>query len=575
MVETLLKLGIFMLSNFGYWEFFRHKCKIGVYYLPAFTIAAQFMVLFAAGLLNLLGQAATVMYLFGLLLFAAALRREKKALLLPYLNWGYGVLVIATGMILLAVKGKEFATYDNFSHWAIVVKTMLNADRFPNFMDSAIQFQSYPLGASAYIYYFCKMIYSGESMQMLAQAFMMLCMMLPWFAILKKNSAAGTLFLVLMANFLLCYNVEIYDLPVDTLLPLAGMAAMLFLYRECLEKPDSQTNHIYCAIPFLCLLSQIKSSGVFFVAAAAVLLLVTIKKKEDILPHCAVCASPLVMMYLWSRHCDYVFTNASTSKHSIDLENYSIVFGEKGAEDIRMIIKGVLEYAVSRRELIFLVLWIAVLGILAFAAQRSVPKTYVKFVAGVLGIYAVYTVGLIGMYLFSMPLAEAFGSMERYMKTIDIAVYYLIVCYALFLVSKFDRQRMRAAVSALLVLLMIGTWRIYFGGFVSALQQNDTQSLTYKGKRDALQTLLEEYDVPLCRSYFLCIPEYSSYEYYVCQYLMDSTDIYNPKITEAAQMESAQYYEYAVILDEGNPIIEQWLQENYPDQAEERVIYLN
>lgn len=58
MVVKIIKLGLLMLSNLGYWEFFRSKSKLNVYFLPAFTIAAQFLVLFAAGLTNLLAEGA-------------------------------------------------------------------------------------------------------------------------------------------------------------------------------------------------------------------------------------------------------------------------------------------------------------------------------------------------------------------------------------------------------------------------------------------------------------------------------------------------------------------------------------
>lgn len=91
MVVKIIKLGLLMLSNLGYWEFFRSKSKLNVYFLPAFTIAAQFLVLFAAGLTNLLAEGAYAIYFLGLALFLAALGREKGALLKPYRNWGYGL----------------------------------------------------------------------------------------------------------------------------------------------------------------------------------------------------------------------------------------------------------------------------------------------------------------------------------------------------------------------------------------------------------------------------------------------------------------------------------------------------
>ena len=57
---TMVKLCLLMASNFGYWEAARRKWNMNVYLLPAVTIGAQFCVMFAAGLLNYLGEAAGV-----------------------------------------------------------------------------------------------------------------------------------------------------------------------------------------------------------------------------------------------------------------------------------------------------------------------------------------------------------------------------------------------------------------------------------------------------------------------------------------------------------------------------------
>ena len=48
------KLVLLMLSNFGYWEYFRKRWGIDLFFAPAFTLAAQFTVLFLPGLLNFL-----------------------------------------------------------------------------------------------------------------------------------------------------------------------------------------------------------------------------------------------------------------------------------------------------------------------------------------------------------------------------------------------------------------------------------------------------------------------------------------------------------------------------------------
>lgn len=89
---------------------------MNIYFLPAFTISLQVTILFCTGIFNCLKPAALLMF-------------------------GAGIL--------LACRGRMFVWYDNFSHWALVVKNMLLTDRFPTFLDTRIIFQEYPMGSAS------------------------------------------------------------------------------------------------------------------------------------------------------------------------------------------------------------------------------------------------------------------------------------------------------------------------------------------------------------------------------------------------------------------------------------------
>lgn len=80
-----------------------------------------------------------------------------------------------------------FVHYDNFSHWALVVKKIIETNRFPNGFDEIITFKEYPLGSAIFIYFFTKFTNTNESTQMLAQAYMMLVCIMPLFSNTKKQ----------------------------------------------------------------------------------------------------------------------------------------------------------------------------------------------------------------------------------------------------------------------------------------------------------------------------------------------------------------------------------------------------
>ena len=269
------KLILLMLSNFGYWEYFRKRWGIDLFFAPAFTIAAQFTVLFLPGLLNFLPEASYCLYFGGLFLLARALCREKWGAVLPYLNWGYLLFGAMLLIIAFTVYNQLFTWYDNFTHWGVVVKNMLEADRFPTFAQPAVGFMDYPLGASTTIYYFCRMTGTGEGVQMLAQGYAILCMILPVFAFGEKKNWFCLAFCLIITNLFLCYNIPITELLVVTLLPLTAGCLFLFLYWLYREKPEGQKpDRFWLALPMLFFTMNVKSSGILFVLVALVLMFI-------------------------------------------------------------------------------------------------------------------------------------------------------------------------------------------------------------------------------------------------------------------------------------------------------------
>ena len=164
----LLKFIIFFLSNFGYWEFLRKKTKINIYFLPSLTVALQISILYFAGLFNLLYEVAIVIWLSGVILLIYGYENGLETLNC-YKKVGYIFLAVSMIVALFYVRGKIFIHYDNFSHWAIVVKQMLTTNRYPNFQDTIIMFKEYPLGSATYIYYMALFVGKSESIQMFAQ----------------------------------------------------------------------------------------------------------------------------------------------------------------------------------------------------------------------------------------------------------------------------------------------------------------------------------------------------------------------------------------------------------------------
>lgn len=566
MIVTLLKLGLLLLSYLGWWEFFRGRCRMNVYFVPAFTIAAQFTVLFLPGLLNFLPEAAWALYLGGFLLLADALRREKLGFAKHYVNFGYLIFFAFLAVLALTFRGRVLTWFDNFTHWATAVKNMLSADRFPTFAQSAVTFQTYPLGGTAMIWYFSRFTSDQEDFWMLAQGFMMLCMLLPLFAWGKKGPLSA-LFLAAAGNFLLCYNTPLTDLLVDTLLPLAGTALLLLLHRECLRKEDPLDIRYFIVFAFWVM--NIKNAGTLYVLAGLVIALWRLKKGGASLRPLLLGALLLLAGWmLWERHCDYVFYNNAISQHEISLEYFQVHLGEKTPGDMLTIIGLVARDMVLRRELLWVWTAAAVLGLATWVLAPEKKRDFSCLILFFLVSFLVYAISLMAMYVTSMSLEAALElqSADRYFRIWEITAFFLLAVYGIALTEHLSHAApVSLALTAATVLLTFGC----YGSF-----QHIGQVRNYElQRRIRAEAPIDEYGVAPGYSYLICDQdERVWFPAFFWMYRMDTNQVAQVRVTGDELTELEKHYDYIVILDEGNPAIEAWVADTYPEQAGKTVI---
>lgn len=573
-IVALLRMILFFISNIGYWEWLRKKSKINAFFVPGLVIVSQITILFLAGLLNCLKITTLILFVAGLIFALYYLVTEKRQFVSAYMNEGFLFLFCAVFLCLFALRGKIFTSYDNFSHWALVVRNMLQTNRFPNFDDTLITFQSYPLGSSVYIYYFSKLISRSESIQMLAQCYMMLCFILPIFKNAKKYRIFNFVALTIFVNFIFNYNTSITDLLVDTLLPLEGMAAILFVFSECINKVDGAEKRvsILYAIPFLCTALQIKNSGVFFVAVACIIIITAAFKYQlNIRNSIVTCLSPFISLYLWKAHCAYVFPLSETTKHAMSVSNYRQVFEDKTPEDISIIVREFRSFIFQGKELYFLLAFLSAITLIVLFTKQNMKKL-IELWCVCVSIYITYMLGMFFMYLFSMPGGEAtsLASAERYRRTILIALYYMIIRFFIEMVSEIETKKTGWIVSIIAILMLVVTWRGERGSFITIFSPAIAES---PDERLWVENAIAKYDVLPQKSYIMCIPGADNgYAYYLCQYILYSPHVSLRVITEENQLDDVAGYDYVFLYDRENEMINDWVSKKYPDQIDREVI---
>lgn len=574
MLFTLIRLVAFFCSCLGFWEILHRNTKIDSYFFPSLTIAFQVSVLFIAGILNLLAEAVFLLFVLGIIyLIYSLVKTNPRKFLEYYCTPGYVFLLAVSAAMLLFLNGKLFVHYDNFSHWALVVKIMLAGDRFPNFADILISFQEYPLGSASYIYFFSKLVGSMESLQMFAQAYMMLSFILPLFTFCKKNSVAAMAVILTATNFFLIYNVPVNELLVDTLLALAAAGSFVYVYFCC--NNDSGKFQFLVAGLYIVLLLQIKNSGIFFALLLSFYILFS-RSSGKPLHIRALCASyPFISLLLWKAHCSYVFPAASGTKHAMTLESFQKVFGVKTPDDIQNIALSVARRAVADKGAWTCCFILLAAGLIIFLFLREEKKTYLKTFILCTGIYIAYEFGLLAMYLFSMPSSEALtlASFERYNKTVIIVVLYLTVCLLLRMLSA-PRLRPWPSIFAGLaaVLVLTGAMK-YATGSIQLFTQYSSGYNSYYSARVRMEELRWEYYLP-DNSSFLIIVNSGDTDFlrHLVKYTFNPRNVYLEQTDELDDSDFLDYYDYIILNTDDNFGIQEMLLEKYSQQLDSSTI---
>ena len=578
LLGIILRLVIFFCSCMGYWEFFRRKTRVNIYFLPVLTVAVQAFMLFMAGLLNILSVISFLMVFAGIAALICFIVSDRGiSWVKHYGKTGYvyfGVMLVA---ILLSVNGKVVSHFDNFSHWALVVRQMLLTDRFPNFQDNIIAFQEYPLGSAAFIYYVAKIVGHAESVWMFAQGYMITACILPVFMYCRKNRVLSFVFMCLTTNLIFVYNIKITELLVDTLLPLAAMSMLLFTYYA--GKNKDTCGELYLTIPFSIWILQIKNAGIYFCVIATLWILSRIKsrkgklRKGEAVKTALTAFAPYVSLLLWQKHCDYVFLKADTSNHAMTAQNYMTELSEKSLNDIWTICSSWIKFCLTYKEVWLVFFCFAVVGVVYYFICRNSRKQFYLAAIFAIVLYITYQIGTMAMYVFSMPLNEALvlAGSTRYCKSILLAVFFVILILCMKILSRLNRVNVKNAISCFaLVASVIVIWGFTdnsFQLFFNIPGDNCPE------ERKWIESNANRYNIPEGAKCCILAPEDNrGYLRYICRYVLHSPQIKAETVSSQEDLEGVTDWDYVFIYDNENPIIQDWIQEYYPDQLNQNVI---
>ena len=431
---SLIGYILLFISLIGYFTFFSKRFNIKHELIPILIFSTTILLLYIGALLNVLYYSSAIILFTGIgLLFYYLISKKLtfsdiKNIFTPSII----VFILSCIIIIVFYTNTKLISYDNFSHWGLIVKQMWMDNRLPNFSNIMINFKSYPPGSALFIYYITNIIGKTEGNMLIAQNILSLSCILTLFSFMRnKKFLCYYIVIIVLSPFMLSFPSNMNDLLVDSLLALFALAnsALIIYYKSDLKKAA------LLSIPIMSSALLIKNSSIIFNIFNIILLLILYvktdklnRKKDRSFVFIILSAlTPFIFLFLWSKHVNLVYPveTLSSSKHSMNLSYYLETLSGKSSDDIRNIFSIFLERATSLSDSgnkLFLIWNIIIICFFALNNYFNKIKSW-KFISYLIYVdiaYLIYQIGLLGMYLFSMPTGEAMvlASYGRYNSTI-------------------------------------------------------------------------------------------------------------------------------------------------------------
>lgn len=322
--------------------------------------------------------------------------------------------------ITIAGYSLHLTHYDNFSHWGLIIKSMLETNQLPNASTNYIMFKSYQPGSACFLYFVGLLCGKKEGFMIIAQNYLIFSYITVLFHYIpKERKWFGYPMVILFSIFLtITSTISFNNLLVDSLLSvmLIAIGIILYEYRKNLKKA------ILTALPIMIYLFAVKNTGILLNGILCLLILIfgwnKGKKKESIRYVFYIMGIIVFLLLIWSIHVKLSYgSGALSSKHSFSPQNFYLSLKALGLTNLRNFLKlywfHLWEWNnnIPNQYMFFLNVSLIIYGIY----QKN--KKIIKWILGINAIYLLYYVILGGMYILSMPWEEAkvFAGFTRYM----------------------------------------------------------------------------------------------------------------------------------------------------------------
>jgi len=556
-----------VLSFSGFVLYLYSEKRIRIEFAPVMVCCLLGIIMVFAGFIGMMRLMIYILYAAGCsLLLRAVIRKRVPSRL--FRTPAVIFIIFATLYCIWRLYGLQVSHYDNFSHWLLVIRYIIENNVLPSQATNLIYFQSYPTGSACLIYYFCAFAPVSEFLFALVQAFFINCCILPLFVFCRNNRRLGYFLIVITYIYMLISNVFITDLLVDTVLPLTGLSAIVIIsyFRNDYGKA------LLYSIPILCMSVLIKNSGIYFAFISALALAVIAGYSQNIVKarlfaFLGGLGFPGMILLVWLLHVKAVYPNGLTTKHAMSPSNFIDSFKAKTWDDIwniaKMMWSQVTNATTAANQILIVGLSALVLLALFFTFQKN--KLMLIRLANAAGlffiVYATWQFSLFDMYVFSMRGSEAstIAGYSRYNLSILIFLWGLLLLLFLETLNILEYKPLWRNIGSIAASMIIFCSIVIPIGILApnaCLLFNRSEN--YNGLRSTIAKMITLNNIPSGKTYLVYVNENRKAFYsYLAKYEFQSSYVrIATKDTYKDVFLSSKDFMYVIFFDVNNDALD-------------------
>ena len=433
------------------------------------AVSVIILVLYISGFLNKMYLATYSLVLLSFAAAAVVVFWRKGRLNFKRSNLG-GVLVFSIVFAYFWYIGQNslIYSYDEFSHWGLVVKNMYLYNNFGNIAPTTATFLTYPPAQGLFEYFFLKVSRSyNESLMILATNIMLVSFVLPVFRDAKSviSSFTGT---VITLSLMFYINIDVFrSTYVDVMLGIIWGYILLTYFTG--------KNDIFKCFALslsLSVITLVKASGVGLAIASMLIFIsyetvVNRKDKQNFIRNIkflAVSFAAFMAAKLsWSAYVSHHNLEEKFEFSSVTVGSLLDLFNGNAPAYRYETISNFTEYLFSGSvftlhteisPFIIITTTFVVLILIHLLTAKTDRETSLPCGIAFLIVSIVYTAGLLFSYLFSFSEYEAvtLASFERYMSTLASGAAVIVAYYIFTLLSKYS---FKIIVPAVLIICIV------------------------------------------------------------------------------------------------------------------------